>query len=641
MSKQKAYFPKADVMMYVCQLKNPADNSTWVDVPAVKKMLDSRLGKTILDYAYIIHDRDTVTQDDVDSRDAQRTAYMARIYHDEIGHAMTQQDVQNFSVSDAVDAEALRKARAAVDARLPRFTLGAPKPAHIHITMILNQNRRVDDVATWFTDVAQPIPALLHPYKDNIKKSGDRKKNALLYLVHKNAPGKAQYRPDEITASFDYQAQLEKILELAAVHAKYQVTPDEVNDFINLIAEGKYTVRDFIDRYTYAIYARNQKNLDAAEKERITLHSVTPDYRMVGYFDSSMDERARIGKTTGCYVIALEIAKKVYNAPSDVFTDIGSVKSPNPYVFTVSVQTLFNGYAGQPILVFDDFRAGDLKRAFKCRAAVKNFWDPHPGSQRFDVKHNTVLPVAKYILISGIDLFRTFIHELSSIKASADEKDEDLATQFFGRVWWRCTFIDHTRYVVYKNQEFYPADISMRPRFYETSPYYCSVPAVMRAALPIERKMEILLRGFAPLYEHVMSPVSSATLSNDLEDFYALYGTPADTPYDGYTMSMATYDDTRDMSYPEIEDSIYYSNVHVSVDECAYIYELASLCHAEYLERIREQYPEDPCVRIERLKKNYISSKKRQLLHLATGFADELVASGIDVDELPFPDDEK
>ena len=551
---KKHYSPKADTMMYVCQLKNPADGSTWVDVPAVKKMLDSRLGKTILDYAYIIHDRDTVTQDDVDSRDKQRTAYMARIYHDEIGHAMTQQDVQNFSVSDAVDAEALRKARAAVDARLPRFTLGAPKPAHIHITMILNQNRRVDDVAAWFDGVAQALPALLHPYKDNIKKSGDRKKNALLYLVHRNAPHKAAYRSDEVVASFDYQTQLEKILELAEAHAKYQVTPDEVNDFINLISEGKYTVRDFIDRYTYAIYARNQRNLDSAEKERITYHSVTPDYRMVGYFDSSMDERARIGKTTGCYAMALEIAKKVYGAPADVFTDISSMKRPNPYVFTVGVQTLFNGYSGQPIVIFDDFRAGDLKGAFKSRAAVKNFLDPYPASQRFDVKFNTVMPVAKYVFISGIDPFRTFIRELSSTKAAGEQNDEDMASQFFGRIWWRCTFIDPTRYVVYKNAEFYPAPRPMHERFYETVPYLCSVPAVMRSTLPMERKMAILSRGFSPLYEHVMSPVASMSVDNDLEDFYALYGTASETPYSGYDISVTVYDDSCDAPYlnPEL-----------------------------------------------------------------------------------------
>lgn len=581
---KKHYSPKADTMMYVCQLKNPADGSTWVDVSAVKKMLDSRLGKTILDYAYIIHDRDTVTQDDVDSRDRQREAYMARVYHEAKGLAMTQQDVQNFTTADATDAEALRIAHEAVEKRLPRFTLGAPKPTHIHATLILNQNRRVDDVAAWFDGVAQPIPALLHPYKDNVKKSGDRKKNALLYLVHKNAPEKASYRADEVVASFDYQTQLEKIIEIAEAHAKYQVTPDEVNDFINLIAEGKHTVRDFIDRYTYAIYARNQKNLDAAEKERITYHSVTPDYRMVGYCDSIMDERARIGKTTGCYEMALEIAKKVYGAPADVFTDIGSVKRPNPYVFTVGVQTLFNGYGGQPIVIFDDFRAGDLKSAFKSRAAVKNFLDPHPASQQYDVKFKTVLPVAQYVFISGIDPFRTFIKDLSSTKASGDEKDEDMAPQFFGRVWWRCTFIDPTRYVVYKNREFYPCEFPISERFYETSPYYCSVPAVMRSTLPIERKMEILSRGFAPLYEHVMSPVSSVTVDDDLEDFYKLYGQVADYAYDGYDISIMSYDDSSDASYLYLDDLMCYSAAKTSLspEELSYMEEMARMPDCKY-----------------------------------------------------------
>lgn len=552
MSKRKTYFPKADVMMYVCQLNNPATGEQWVDMPAVIKMLDARLGKTILDYALIVHNRDTVTDADIESRDKQRLDYMARMYYQALGSDMSKQDVQNFTVSESLHADALRQAQTAVDAKLPRFEKGAVKPAHLHVVVILNQNRTTDAVAGWFEDCAQPVPELIKVYKDNIKKSGDRKKNALLYLVHKNAPEKAQYRADEVTASFDYCTELNKLLELAALHAQYQVTPDEVNDFINLIAAGKRTARDFIDQYTYAIYVRNQKNIDAAEKERITHHSVVPPFRCVDYFDSTMEERARVGKTTGCYEKARRLAIDKFGAPADVFNHIDAVMQTNPYVFTASVQTLFEGYTGQPIVILDDFRAGDLKSAFKSRAAIKNFLDPFPKPIRFNIKFNTVLPIPQYVLISGIDPFRTFIDDLANTKAAGEQKEKDLASQFYGRFWSRCTFIDATRYIVYKNREYYPAPVTIQQRFYETVPYICSVPAVMRSSLSKEQKAQVLARGFDPLYRETTAYEMSHLVADNLDDFFALYGTPATVKYDGYDIQLTSYDDTRDATYQEI-----------------------------------------------------------------------------------------
>lgn len=552
MSKRKAYYPKADTMMYVCQLKNPITGEQWVDVSAVERMLQSRLGKTILDYAYIIHDRDVVTDSDIESRDRQRLTYMAHMYYQELGEDISKQDVQNFAVSETLHADALRKAQESVEAKLPRFTLGEAKPAHIHVTMILRENRKTVDVAGWFDGCAQTIPELIKPYKDNLKKSGDRKKNALLYLVHKNAPEKAQYRADEVTASFDYCTELQKLIELAALHAQYQVTPDEVNDFVNLIASGKRTVRDFIDQYTYAIYSRNQKHLDAAEKERITHHSVVPPFRCVEYFDSIMDNRARIGKTTGCYEKARRLAIDKFGAPPDVFDTVDAAMQPNPYIFTASVQTLFEGYTGQPIVILDDFRAGDLKNAFKSRAAIKTFLDPYPKPIRYDIKFSTVLPIPQYVLISGIDDFRTFIHDLSNTKAAGESKDKDQASQFYGRFWSRCTFIDATRYVVYKNREYFPAPVPVQQRFYQTVPYICSVPAVMRSSLSKEDKAKVLSKGFDPLYRETSVCESSCFSAEDLTDFFALYGTPATVKYDGYDIALTSYDDSRDAEYHEI-----------------------------------------------------------------------------------------
>lgn len=556
MSK-KHYFPKGDTMMYTCQLTNPHTGGTWVDIAAVKVMLRGRLGNTVSDYALIVHDRDVVTESDVLERKKQHVNLLARLYYEYMGEAMGKEDAQNFSTTlENLNADAMAKAMEEVNRRLPEFNEGDVKPAHVHIVLILSENRKTNEVANWFEGCAQPVPELLTLYKDNIKKSGDRKKNALLYLVHKNAPEKAQYKASEVSASFDYDLQLERLIALAAIHAQYQVSPDEVNDFINLIAAGEKTARDFIKEYTYAIYTRNKKNIDVAEMERIKKHCVVPSMRCVQYFDSIMDDRARVGKTTACYEVARRIAVAEYGAPADVFCDVESVKKDNPYVFTASVQTMFEGYAAQPIVILDDFRAGDLKAAFKSRAAIKVFLDPHPTSTRFHVKYSSVIPVPKYVLISGIDPFRTFIDDLANLKTK-EEKETDLASQFYGRFWLRCTFIDATRYIVYKNREHYPClQKVIRERFYETLPYLCSVPAVLHSNLPADEKAKILAKGLDPIYQHAMSYEFENVKTEDLNEFFAMYGQPAVAKYDGYNQFIVEYDDSRDAPWYELYDSI-------------------------------------------------------------------------------------
>ncbi len=567
MSK-RIYYPKADTMMYVSQLNNPHTGEYWVDVDGVKKMLDGRLGSTLIDYAFIIHDRDTVTEKDIEDRNEQRLNYLAREYHMALGLDMTKQDLQNFAVSEELHSDALKKAQAIVDAKLPQFVLGATKPAHIHIVLRLRENRKTDVVGRWFEQVAPTQPELLKVFKDNAHKSGDRLKNALLYLVHKNAPEKFQYEPSDVKASFDYCTELEKLLEKAALHALYRVTPDEVNDALNAISAGLKTRRDFIKEYSYAVYARNSSNVDKAERHRIAHFAVPPKCRIVGYFDSEMDDKARIGKTTGAYEISRRIAIEKYGAPPEEYVTIEAVKCVNPYVFTASSQTLFEGYTGQPILVLDDFRAGDLKNAFKSRAAIKTFLDPHPGSQRYNIKFDSVLPTPEFIFISGIDSFRTFIESLAGTKAKGEEEEKDMISQFYGRFWFRCTFLDATRYCIYKNREFYPAKCT--ERFYSTISYLCSVPALMHSSLPDKEKAKLLERGFTPAYEEIMKFADVNKQALDLKNFFELFGQPAASKYDGYDVAVAAYDDSKDATWdsvtPDMPEGTYISEKQIEAE---------------------------------------------------------------------------
>lgn len=105
----------------------------------------------IKDYCYIIHDKDTYTDED--------------------------------------------------EKRNPDHKSGELKPAHIHLLLRFetNQPQKLELVAKWFN---------LKP--NFVNKITGKWEDACLYQIHKNAPDKYQYTVEEVTANFDYQAFLDE-----------------------------------------------------------------------------------------------------------------------------------------------------------------------------------------------------------------------------------------------------------------------------------------------------------------------------------------------------------------------------------------------------------------------------------------------
>ena len=84
----------------------------------------------------------------------------------------------------------------------PSHKKGTLKPPHIHLLVAFKkeQPQHLANIAAWFSLPPNMI--------SDIKRSWKR---ALLYQTHLNAPDKHQYSPDEVTASFNYKEATEKI----------------------------------------------------------------------------------------------------------------------------------------------------------------------------------------------------------------------------------------------------------------------------------------------------------------------------------------------------------------------------------------------------------------------------------------------
>lgn len=81
----------------------------------------------------------------------------------------------------------------------PLHKQGTLKPPHVHLLLKFDNPQHFKNIASWFD-----IP------ENFINKIKGRWENAVVYQVHRNAPEKYQYSVDEVTANFDVQSLLEK-----------------------------------------------------------------------------------------------------------------------------------------------------------------------------------------------------------------------------------------------------------------------------------------------------------------------------------------------------------------------------------------------------------------------------------------------
>ncbi len=158
-----------------------------------KETLDSILAAHkdhILEYAYILHDRDIYTPED-EQRDPTRVA-------------------------------------------------GTTKYKHWHVALRFNRGRRLSDVASWFG---------LGENCFEFSKTG-KFDDMLLYVIHANAKDKFQYEPEFVISNFDYVEWLNDYKK----NAKQNLSEKRKSEIMQLIANGtirQYNINEFISPIEY------------------------------------------------------------------------------------------------------------------------------------------------------------------------------------------------------------------------------------------------------------------------------------------------------------------------------------------------------------------------------------------------------
>lgn len=263
---------------------------------------------------------------------------------------------------------------------------GQTKPPHYHVAISVPKNAmEVETIARWFgvpmnfVDIVRGRGAFL---------------DCVEYLTHEGLKqqkqGKYRYDDSEIHANFDWRKELD---ERALSRAKYGKEVDLKTALRLKVFSGELTLRDV--RRLYEInYITDMERLT---KLRLAyLSAKEPPRIRHNYYISGGGGQ---GKGTASRVLAHAL-----------YPDI---EDEADLIFRVGAEgTTFEGYDGQPVIIWDDCRSIDLLKKLGGRGNVFNVFDPIPHKQYQNVKYGAINLVNSVNIVNSVQPWEEFLNGL-------------------------------------------------------------------------------------------------------------------------------------------------------------------------------------------------------------------------------------
>lgn len=217
------------------------------------------------------------------------------------------------------------------------------------------------------------------------------------YLVHEDESsreqGKYLYPRDEVAANFDFGAFLDAGRPAKA--KRERAKDSAVDRLVMRILEGGLTLREAFEADPLAYNKGESRMLRARTKwveklpqpaQRINIYLYGP---------------GGVGKDAIARALARQLVPGDWR-PGEV----------EPFFIAGGDNVMFEGYDGEPVVIFEEVRAVDLMVKFG-RSSLFAYLNPFPGRQRFNVKNASVMPQNVITIMTGPDDYHTFLDGLA------------------------------------------------------------------------------------------------------------------------------------------------------------------------------------------------------------------------------------
>lgn len=174
------------------------------------------------------------------------------------------------------------------------------------------------------------------------------------YLCHERHPDKTLYLYDDVVCTFDYREMMHKYSKkqirknMGSSRRREVMSSEFKNKHLNMMAAGEENISCFIDKFGYDAYEANKKHYDNAVAYYMKTRYQGEGFRLTYLITGP----STVGKTPLAKFLACSIFKEIKN-PREVFFCTGDNS------------TTLQSYNGQPVIIWDDYRAIDFIQTFQ------------------------------------------------------------------------------------------------------------------------------------------------------------------------------------------------------------------------------------------------------------------------------------
>jgi len=263
---------------------------------------------------------------------------------------------------------------------------GDTKPRHWHIVCECPSNPEISAIAKWFEIEENFV---------DVPKGRGSFLDCVQYLTHESAKeqakGKAVYDDDEVIANFDFRNELNNREKDRQTYGQDLNSKDKMRyDVLYLGKTLKQCKAD--DKILY------MNDADKLKKFRLEyISELAPPKTRVNYYVSGS---GGAGKGLLSRAIARNLFPQLEN-DTDIFFEVGAKG------------VAFEGYDGQPVIIWNDRRAIDLLLELNGRGNVFNVFDTHPTRQKQNIKFGNINLCNVVNIVNSVQPYKEFLDGLA------------------------------------------------------------------------------------------------------------------------------------------------------------------------------------------------------------------------------------
>ncbi len=269
----------------------------------------------------------------------------------------------------------------------PTHKQGTLKPKHWHIVIETAKNAtEIKTIAKWFN-----IPT---NFIDCPKGQGAFL-DCVEYLTHEAEKqqelGKHKYDDTEVIANFDFRDELDKRLERKLRYGGDLDIKSRMR--LDVLMNGKTLIQ--CQEENPLLYSADMEKLKKLRLEYI--YKQQPPKTRINYYVSG---RGGLGKGLCSRALARALFPQITH-DDELFFIVGNGNST------------FEGYDGQPVIIWDDCRAIDLLTLLGSRGNVFNVLDTHPVKKRQNIKYGSINLCNTVNIINSVQSYVEFLDGLA------------------------------------------------------------------------------------------------------------------------------------------------------------------------------------------------------------------------------------